>query len=126
VTTSVTTSAAGQAVCPVCGLGFTRVRRQAYCSPGCRQSAWRTRQTHQATTTASAVTVPARRFRRDVTVYTCTECEQRYLGQQWCPDCQRPCTRDGLGGHCPHCEEPVTIDELLNPHDDRSLPSKIR
>ncbi len=86
MTTSVTTSAAGQAVCLVCGLGFTRVRRQAYCSPGCRQSAWRTRQTHQATTTASAVTVPARRFRRDVTVYTCTECEQRYLGQQWCPE----------------------------------------
>ena len=125
MTTSVTTSAASRAVCPVCAAGFTRVRRQAYCSPACRQAAWRSRQP-ATLPTASAATVGPTRTRRDVTVYTCTECEQRYLGLQWCPDCQRPCTRVGLGGLCRDCGEPMTVDELLNTRDDQYLTSKIR
>lgn len=31
--------------CPVCGASFTRIRRQRYCSPACRQAAWRARTT---------------------------------------------------------------------------------
>jgi len=54
-----------------------------------------------------------RRGRRDVSVYQCRDCDQPYLGQQWCPDCQRPCLRLGYGGNCPYCDEPVTIDRLL-------------
>jgi len=41
------------------------------------------------------------------------ECETRYLGEQWCPDCVRPCRRIGVGGLCPHCDEPVAIPDLL-------------
>jgi hypothetical protein len=37
------------------------------------------------------------------------ECEQRYLGEQWCVGCVRPCRRVGVGGLCPHCDEPVAI-----------------
>ncbi len=58
------------------------------------------------------------RSRREHTVYACTECDQRYLGQQWCGDCTRPCTRVGVGGLCTSCDEPVVVDELLNPHND--------
>ncbi len=50
----------------------------------CRQAAYRCRRP------AEPVLVPAAPRRRDVTVYACTNCEQRYLAEQWCPDCQRP------------------------------------
>ena len=32
--------------------------------------------------------------------YQCSECETRYLAEQWCPDCARPCQRLGPGGIC--------------------------
>ena len=46
-------------------------------------------------------------------VYGCPICEQRYLGERRCPDCNRFCRKLGLGGTCPHCDEPVLIAELL-------------
>ncbi|MGH3550383.1 MAG: hypothetical protein ACRDQU_20150 [Pseudonocardiaceae bacterium] len=94
--------------CPVCGTGFLPVRRQRFCSPACRQTAYRRRHPIEPT-----VPIPDGRPRREITVYTCPECDQRYLAQQWCHDCNRPCTRIGYGGPCPHCEEPVTVDDLL-------------
>jgi hypothetical protein len=83
-----------------CGARFIPVRRQRYCSPACRQAAYRRRQPAAPTTleeTSPALTGP----RRDHTVYVCGECEQRDLGLQWCPECNRPCTRIGYGGPCP-------------------------
>ena len=93
--------------CPVCGDTFTPVRRQLYCTNACRQIAHRRRH-HQA----EAATIPTPAPRRATTVYVCAECEQRYLGEQWCPDCNRPCRRLGTGGSCPHCDEPVTFHDL--------------
>jgi hypothetical protein len=61
--------------CPVCADTFTPNRRQRYCTPACRQAAWRAR--HPAP--RPAIVVPARTRRRDITVYQCTECETRYL-----------------------------------------------
>jgi hypothetical protein len=29
--------------CPVCATPFTPIRRQRYCTPACRQAAWRAR-----------------------------------------------------------------------------------
>ena len=98
--------------CPVCRTPFTAVRRQRYCTNACRQIAYRRR--HH---TAGPVDVPPRAGRRDSTVYICGECDQRYLGEQWCPDCQRPCRRIGPGGTCPHCDEPVAAQDLLNTQD---------
>lgn len=97
--------------CPVCATAFTPVRRQRYCTPACRQAAWRARHPSPQ----PAVTVPPATHRRTSTVYQCPTCETRYLGQQWCHDCNHPCTRLDHGGHCPHCDEPVTINDLLNP-----------
>jgi hypothetical protein len=48
------------------------------------------------------------------TIYACPTCETRYHGEQWCHDCNQPCTRVGLGGLCPHCAEPVAISDLID------------
>jgi len=58
--------------------------------------------------------VPPAIRRRDVTIYACPTCETRYHGQQWCHDCNQPCTRVGLGGLCPHCAEPVALTDLID------------
>jgi Zinc-ribbon containing domain len=102
-----TTSAQASARCPVCGASFHRVRRQTYCSPACKQAAWRDR----TRPTPTPVTPAGRR--REHTVYQCGECDTRYLGEQWCPDCTRPCRSIGPGGLCGHCTEPLTVQELL-------------
>jgi transposase-like protein len=98
--------------CPVCGTTFTPIRRQLYCTPTCRKAAWRARHP----TARPAITVPPTSPRRTVTVYQCPECDTRYLGQQWCHDCNRPCLRLGIGALCPNCEEPTTISDLTDQH----------
>jgi Zn finger protein HypA/HybF involved in hydrogenase expression len=104
--------------CTICGAEFTRNRRQRYCSPACRQAAWRAR--HPTGSATPPDDPHPGRPRREITVYACTECEQRYLAQQWCTDCQRPCRRVDLGGLCPHCDEPVAIIDLLDQHQPSS------
>lgn len=108
-TTSATTP--NQLLCPVCWTPFTRVRRQRFCSDNCRKTAWA--RTHQ-TIPRPTEPVPPPGHRRALTVYSCPSCQTRYHGQQWCPDCNQPCTRIGLGGLCPHCDEPVTLTDLFN------------
>jgi len=98
--------------CPSCSQPFTPAGRQTYCTPACRQKAYRTRAT--TSQIEAATPPPPPRGRREVTIYQCPHCEEVFLGEQWCPDCQRPCRRLGLGGACPHCSEPVTINELLD------------
>jgi hypothetical protein len=97
--------------CPACHSAFTPIRRQRYCTPACRQAAWRTR--HPIPAPKPSTTTAAPTTRRHTTVYQCTECDTRYLGQQWCHDCNKPCIRLGTGGSCPHCDEPVTITDLI-------------
>ena len=103
--------------CPVCATAFTPIRRQRYCTPACRQAAWRAR--HPDPTPRPAIVVPPSTHRRDITVYQCPECDTRHLGQQWCHDCNRPCERVDLGGLCPHCDEPITISDILDQHPPR-------
>jgi hypothetical protein len=98
--------------CPVCPNVFTPTRRQRYCTPACRQAAWRARHRNPSPT----VVVPPTTHRRRVTVYRCPECDTRYWGDQWCHDCHQPCLRVDIGGLCPECEEPVTVRDLLDQH----------
>jgi hypothetical protein len=98
--------------CQSCSAAFAPTGRQAYCTPACRQRAYRQRSI--ATDTQTETPARPTRSRRPVTVYQCLDCDELLLGQQWCPDCQRPCRRVGRGGTCPHCDEPVTIDQLLD------------
>jgi hypothetical protein len=100
--------------CPVCRHPFTPIRRQRYCSPDCRQAAWRAR--HPDPTPPPPVMAGPRITRRDITIYQCPACEGRYLAQQWCHDCNKPCTRVDIGGLCPHCDEPVAISDITNQH----------
>jgi hypothetical protein len=97
------------AACPACGTPFTRTGRRRYCTGACRQAAWRRRHATEPRT----VPLPLSRPRREGTIYQCPGCDTRYLSEQWCPDCTRPCRRLGPGGYCP-CGELLTIDELLN------------
>lgn len=55
-------------------------------------------------------------FKVDVasTVYECSECGERFLGERRCPDCQLFARHLGLGGVCPECDQIVLLDELLN------------
>jgi hypothetical protein len=98
--------------CPVCGTPFTPIRRQRYCTPACRQAAWRTR--HHTPNPEPAITLLPRTPRRAITVYHCPGCDTRTLGQQWCHDCHQPRTRLGLGALCPHCDEPITIQDITD------------
>jgi len=100
--------------CPVCADTFTPIRRQRYCQPRCRQTAWRTR--HDQLTPPPVIALPPRTPRRDITIYQCLACGTRQLGQQWCHDCNRPCIRVDLGGLCPHCDEPITISDITDQH----------
>ena len=87
--------------CPICNTGFTPVRRQRYCTNACRQIAYRRRH-HRADPVEQ---LPSDR-RRDMTVYTCDDCEQRYLGQQWCPDCNRPAAGSAQAAPVPTATNP--------------------
>jgi hypothetical protein len=81
--------------CPFCRNAFTPIRRQKYCTPACRQAAWRTRH-HPAP--APAVVLPPGTPKRAITVYECPGCATRSLGVQWCPDCNQPALRIDYGG----------------------------
>ncbi len=100
------------ASCIACAGPLPSGRARQYCSPACRQDAYRRR--HQPPRPSAQL--PARRSRRDGTVYTCGDCESRYLGEQWCHDCNRPCQRLGAGGTCPSCEEVILNEELTGDH----------
>jgi hypothetical protein len=90
--------------CPICSTSLPGRSDRRYCSPACRQTAYRARNStndippHQPH--------PPPRPRRAYTIYECSDCGQRLAGNQWCPDCQRPARRIGPGGSCPHCAEP--------------------
>jgi hypothetical protein len=94
--------------CAACGQSLPVGRSRHFCSPACRQAAYRRR--HQSV--AAQTPVPRRQSRLVGTLYQCPECETRYLGEQWCHDCSNPCQRLGAGGICPGCQEMITIQEL--------------
>jgi hypothetical protein len=97
--------------CPACQRPFTPRGKRRWCSDACRQAGHRRR--HQPPQ-PPPVELPPPRPRKPGTVYACPICEQRYLGEQYCPDCNTFCYRIGFGGTCPRCDEPVAHDELLN------------
>ena len=99
--------------CPSCGRPLPTGRSRRFCSPACRQAAYRRR--HQRD--EPPVQLPPQRSRLHGTVYQCPECETRYLAEQWCHDCSRPCQRLSPGGTCPSCEETITIQEITEDTD---------
>ena len=90
--------------CPACQSRALRPR-QTYCSGACRQAALRRR---RAVPPRPPTTLPTHFI-----VYQCPECEQRYLGEWRCAQCNLFCRRLGAGDACPHCGEPVAVSDLV-------------
>ena len=101
--------------CPICQQDLPAGRSRRWCSPACRQAAYRRRTTPP---TLPSTSLPAARSRREGTIYLCPQCDTRLLAQQRCPDCNTFAVRLGPGGPCPHCDEPVAVTELQEPHLD--------
>ncbi len=98
------------ASCGLCGRSLPPGRSsQRWCSPACRQMAYRRR--HQPE--VPQLGRPEARSRRTGTVYACPVCDQRYLGFQYCSECSTFCVGLGPGGPCPHSAEQLTVAELL-------------
>ncbi len=91
--------------CPMCASPLPGPRAR-FCSSACRQRAYRRR--------SLAPPPLPRRLPREVIVYQCPECEERYLGEQHCGSCNLWCRRLGPGGECPHCDQPVSITDLMS------------
>jgi len=103
------------ATCPVDGTQFQPVGRGRFCTPRCRQQAFRFRSRQADTTTLADVTDLLRRKHRLIgqTVYECSSCQERLLGERRCSSCNLWCRKVGIGGECTGCGEIITISELL-------------
>jgi len=100
--------------CPACTAPVPSGRAR-YCSDACKQRAYRLRQRATEVPHLPDLAAALRRL-GDLaaqTVYHCSTCDERSLGERRCPDCQRFCRALGLGGACPDCDRPVLITELL-------------
>jgi ribosomal protein L32 len=47
------------------------------------------------------------------TLYECSACGERRLGERRCPECGLFGHALGLAGTCPGCDEPILLTELL-------------
>lgn len=101
--------------CLTCG-GPLRSARAHYCSPGCRQRAYRLRHIDLPTGDRTGWARDLQHRQRLVaqTIYECPACSERYLGERRCPDCNRFCRALGLGGRCPDCDAPILLSDLLD------------
>ena len=100
--------------CVVCGQPVPS-RQARYCSRACQQRAYRLRQVPATAFAEPALRQDLRRRRALAaqTIYECPACQERYLGERHCPDCNRFCRALGLGGRCPECDAPVLLSDLL-------------
>src|SRR5258708_2892362 len=103
------------ATCPVCRTQVQPDRRGRFGKPRCRQKAYRLRHREVDTATLVDITTRLRRERHliDQTVYECSSCQERLLGERRCSSCNLWCRNIGIGGECGGCGEVVTVSELL-------------
>lgn len=98
--------------CALCGQPCPSARAR-YCSEACKQRAYRLR--HAVVVDTRQVAADLRRQHQLLaqTVYECATCDQRFLGERRCPECNHFCRSLGLGGACPDCDRLILLDELL-------------
>jgi ribosomal protein L32 len=81
----------------------------------CKQLAYRLR--HQPLATVDPVILREQLQRQRLlvahTVYECSSCGERFLGERRCPDCHLYGRSVGLGGSCPDCETIILLADLL-------------
>ena len=102
-------------VCPMCTNSFPIDGRGLYCTPRCRQRAHRLRHRQANRPTLIDLATWLRREQRliDQTVYECSSCQERFLGERRCDGCNLWCRKLGLGGRCSGCDDVLTLSELL-------------
>ena len=98
------------ATCAVSQRPLPAGRARSWCSPRCRQAAYRAR--HRPPTPTP--TTPTTTAQIASGVYECPSCGDRLAGTRRCPDCNLFARRLGEGGCCPSCSEIITISELLD------------
>ena len=99
--------------CLVCGATLPSSRAR-YCSRAHQQLAFRLR--HQAMLPDPQQLRRELQRRRAIvphTVYECSGCGERFVGERRCPECHRFSRAIGLGGHCPECDTPLLLVDLL-------------
>ena len=101
-------------VTPTCPARHTPMptgRARSWCSPRCRQAAYRAR--HNATTPAP-LSLPTALYRTASGVYGCPGCGDRLARQRRCDTCNLFGRRLDEKGCCPSCGDVITVNELLN------------
>ena len=103
----------GSSGCLVCGAALYS-RRARYCSRAHQQLAFRLRH-QQPAPDLQQLRHELQRRRAVVaqTVYECSVCGQRSIGERRCAECQLFTRAIGLGGHCPECDMPLLLVDLL-------------
>lgn len=102
-------------LCPIDGRPLPS-RRARFCSGACRMRAHRLRhQDDVGAVDVDALTAELRRRSQLVAacVYECPSCQERYLGERRCPECNLFNRNLGLGGVCSSCDQPVVLAELV-------------
>jgi len=93
-----------------------RSGRGRFCSDACKQRAFRLRHTALPNLEEGLLRTALRRRATLIahTVYECTSCDARYLGERRCSECNHFCRALGLGGACQDCEQPILLSDLLD------------
>ena len=100
------------APCPICLGPMPTGHARSWCSPRCRQAAYRAR--HRPPSLALTLPSTAVDSRTASGVYECPACGDRLAGERRCQECNLFARRLGEGGCCPACSEIITINELLD------------
>ena len=100
--------------CLVCGTSLS-TPQQRYCTRACQQHAYRLRHSQSSRLDIAKLRAELQRRRRltEHTVYECSTCETRSVGQQRCADCNTFGRALGLGGSCPDCDTVILLTDLL-------------
>ena len=102
---------------PTCALCTRRLpsSRARYCSAACRQRSFRLRRIQLAAIDERHLRAELRRRGALAahTVYECSACGERMVGDRRCAQDNLFCRALGLGGHRSSCDEPILLAELL-------------
>ncbi len=90
--------------------------RARYCSPACRQRSFRLRHGRLEGVNDRRLRTELRRRGALVahTVYECSQCGERLVGERRCSACNLFARALGLGGRCTDCDQPMLLAELLD------------
>ena len=97
---------------PDCGRALPSPRAH-YCSGRCRMRVLRQRRLLTSLSEVVEMGSPPVRRPLDHYVYECTACDERYLGERRCPQCNLFTRNCGLGAPCPDCDHPIVLSEVF-------------